>query len=153
MHGLRPVLVPVASQQHADTLAGYALHLAAKLGARVTFVHVRTEVEYLSVYDSSTFEAFEEKNRREAAERLRAFGERWQARGWEGETALLEGEAADAIVAHARETAVDLIIMATHGVKGLEKILLGSVADRVVKQAPCPVLLFNPYRHLAAAPR
>ena len=43
--------------------------------------------------------------------------------------------------------------MATHGVKGLEKILLGSVADRVVKQAPCPVLLFNPYRHLAAAPR
>ena len=153
MNEIRTVLVPVDLQQHADTLAGYALHLAAKLGARVTFVHVRTEVEYLSVYDSSTFEAFEEKNRREAAERLRAFGERWQARGWEGETVLLEGEAADAIVAHARDTAVDLIIMATHGVKGLEKILLGSVADRVVKQAPCPVLLFNPYRHLAAAPR
>ena len=71
MTEIRTVLVPVDLQQHSDALAGYALHLAAQLGARVRFVHVRTEVEYLSVYDSSTFEAFEEKNRREAVERLR----------------------------------------------------------------------------------
>ena len=153
MTEISTVLVPVDLQQHSDALAGYALHLAAQLGARVRFVHVRTEVEYLSVYDSSTFEAFEEKNRREAAELLRVLGDRWQARGWVGDTVLLEGEAADAIVAHARNTAADLIIMATHGVQGMEKILLGSVADRVVKRAPCPVLLFNPFRHLAAARR
>ena len=36
---------------------------------------------------------------------------------------------------------------------GLAYRLLGSVADRMVKRAPCPVLLFNPFRHLAAAPR
>ncbi len=61
MNEIRTVLVPVDLQHHSDTLAGYALHLAAKPKcAGGAFVHVRTEVEYLSVYDSSTFEAFEE---------------------------------------------------------------------------------------------
>jgi len=49
-------------------------------------------------------------------------------------------------VAFARDNAVDMIIMATHGAKGIEKILLGSVADRVLKRAHCPTLVFNPYR-------
>ena len=59
-------------------------------------------------------------------------------------------------IAHAHMLAKTGIISQQDGdaiVKGLEKILLGSVADRVVKQAPCPVLLFNPFRHLAAARR
>jgi nucleotide-binding universal stress UspA family protein len=41
----------------------------------------------------------------------------------------------------------DLIIIGTHGHKGLEKMLLGSVAEKVVKLAPCPVLTINTYRH------
>ena len=39
----------------------------------------------------------------------------------------------------------DMIIIGTHGVQGIEKILIGSTADRVVKKAQCPVLVFNPY--------
>ncbi|MBV5318446.1 MAG: universal stress protein, partial [Desulfobulbaceae bacterium] len=50
------------------------------------------------------------------------------------------------IVEYAEKQATDLIIMATHGAKGIEKILLGSVAERVVKRASCPILLFNPYK-------
>ena len=155
MTGIRTVLVPVDFQRHTDTLAAYAFDMATRLGARAIVVHVLTAVEYRSAYDSSTFEDFEAKNHQAAEERMASFREHWRGNGWEGDTRLLRGEAAEAIVDCARDMAVDLIIMATHGSKGLERILLGSVADRVLKRAPCPVLLFNPYRskHLHRAGR
>jgi nucleotide-binding universal stress UspA family protein len=52
-----------------------------------------------------------------------------------------EGNSAQQVVAFAREAAVDLIVMATHGYSGLEQALLGSTTDRVVRNTPCPVLV------------
>lgn len=51
-----------------------------------------------------------------------------------------EGPAADAILAAARETGCDVIVMGTHGRTGLARLLVGSVAEQVVRKAPCPVL-------------
>ncbi len=56
------------------------------------------------------------------------------------------GDPVDQIVEYAMEKHSDLIIMGTHGAKGLEKILLGSVAERVLKRAHCPVLIMNPFK-------
>ena len=50
------------------------------------------------------------------------------------------GDAIDAINSHARDHAIDLIVIATHGRTGLSHALLGSVAERIVREAPCPVL-------------
>ena len=47
---------------------------------------------------------------------------------------------------YAENEGIDLIVMGTHGYKGFEKILFGSVAGKVVKSAPCPVLIINPYK-------
>lgn len=55
------------------------------------------------------------------------------------------GDVAEQIVDFAAEANGDLIIMGTHGYKGLEKIMFGSVADKVVRTAPCPVMTINPY--------
>ena len=44
------------------------------------------------------------------------------------------------------EENANMIIIGTHGVKGLEKILMGSTAEKVVKKATCPVLTFNPFK-------
>ena len=55
------------------------------------------------------------------------------------------GEVPEKIVEYSREVKADLIIMGTHGYKGLEKIMFGSVADKVVRSATCPVLTINPY--------
>ncbi len=52
---------------------------------------------------------------------------------------------AQAIVDYASAHACDLIVMGTHGRRGLSRLTLGSVAERVVKTAPCPVLTINPY--------
>ncbi len=55
------------------------------------------------------------------------------------------GDVGEKIVDYASELEADLIIMGTHGYKGLEKIMFGSVADKVVRSAPCPVMTINPY--------
>jgi nucleotide-binding universal stress UspA family protein len=53
---------------------------------------------------------------------------------------LLQGDPADSIVKLAKEEGADLIVMSTHGRTGLARLLMGSVAEAVVRQAPCPVL-------------
>ena len=58
---------------------------------------------------------------------------------------VLMGDVAEQIVDYATEVRADMIIMGTHGYKGLEKIMFGSVADKVVRSALCPVTTINPY--------
>ena len=60
------------------------------------------------------------------------------------ETQAVPGAAADEIVHYAREHRHDLIVMGTHGRKGLVRMLLGSVAEAVIRRAPCPVLTVHP---------
>lgn len=59
---------------------------------------------------------------------------------------VLVGDVSEEILRYATEVKGNLIIMGTHGYKGLERIMFGSVADKVVKTACCPVLTINPYR-------
>jgi nucleotide-binding universal stress UspA family protein len=54
---------------------------------------------------------------------------------------------AEAIVSHAASAGVDLIVIGTHGRKGVSRLLLGSVAERVVRAAPCPVLTVHHPEH------
>lgn len=56
------------------------------------------------------------------------------------EHCLLDGDPATVIVRHAEATACDLIVMGTHGRTGLGRMFLGSVAEQVMRRAPCPVL-------------
>ena len=55
------------------------------------------------------------------------------------------GDVAEKIVDYADEIVADLIVMGTHGYKGIEKIMFGSIADKVVRSAYCPVMTINPY--------
>ena len=79
---------------------------------------------------------------------MRAYGEKEidklvakaKAAGVRARALLLEGAAADRIVRAARSYHADLIVIGTHGRTGLARVLLGSVAERVVGTAPCPVL-------------
>ena len=62
------------------------------------------------------------------------------------EAKVLSGDVAEEIINYTESQGIDMIIMGTHGYKGLEKVLFGSVAEKVVKTAPCPVLTINPYK-------
>jgi len=59
---------------------------------------------------------------------------------------VIAGDVGEEILAYAETEKMDLIIMGTHGYKGLERILFGSIAEHVVKNSPCPTLTINPYK-------
>jgi universal stress protein A len=59
-------------------------------------------------------------------------------------TAIGHGRASGSIIEYAREHSIDLIVIATHGRTGLEHLLFGSTAERVVRESPCPVLTIRP---------
>ncbi|MCI5122570.1 MAG: universal stress protein, partial [Candidatus Electrothrix sp. AUS4] len=61
---------------------------------------------------------------------------------------VLTGDVSEEILQYSKEIHCNLIVMGTHGYKGLERIMFGSVADKVVKNACCPVMTINPYRQI-----
>ncbi|MEE2679027.1 MAG: universal stress protein, partial [Myxococcota bacterium] len=77
---------------------------------------------------------------------LGRYAERVQARGTAVETVVREGYPATVIVDEVDNLDADLVVIGTHGHTGLKHLLLGSIAERVVQQAPCPVLTVKPQR-------
>jgi nucleotide-binding universal stress UspA family protein len=61
-------------------------------------------------------------------------------------TQVVPGDAAEQIIHYIYRESIDLVVMGTHGRKGIERVLFGSVADRVIKTSPVPVLSINPYK-------
>jgi nucleotide-binding universal stress UspA family protein len=59
---------------------------------------------------------------------------------------VIRGDIVEEIVKYADEEDAGLVIIGTHGARGLERILLGSVAERVLKSVHCPTLTMNPYK-------
>ena len=60
-------------------------------------------------------------------------------------TKVLIGDIAEEIIKYIKANGINLVIIGTHGRKGMDRIILGSIADRVIKSAPVPVLSVNPY--------
>lgn len=90
----------------------------------------------LQQFQEETLKAAQQKMSQTARETFKAF-KKVEAR-------VAQGLPADKIIETAKNEGVDLIIMGTHGRKGLERAIFGSVCDKVVRLAPCPVLTINP---------
>lgn len=147
MKAFNTVLVPIDFREHTLTLADFALSITQKLGAaQVTFVHVLPYLPDHIDYNSDTLEHLEMQFTTHAEGKMSALVESCKSRANTVKGIVLNGQAAEAIIACAHDKQADLIIIATHGTQGFEKVLLGSVADRVIKGAPCPVMVFNPFR-------
>jgi nucleotide-binding universal stress UspA family protein len=119
-----------------------ALELAGALRAELVYVHVASQP---MLYSESVF-AMEEAKRvyeaqaRWAEETLQTRVSAAQAAGVTARRVLREGAAYEQIVGAARDEKADMIVIGTHGRSGVNRLLLGSVAERVVRLAPCPVL-------------
>ncbi len=146
MRPFKKILVPVDFSPHSQEAIRYAADLAQKYEGSITLTHVYQPIAY-SVPDGLVFftpnqlgELLEELNKR--LEQTRAEAE--QAGATKVDSKMLQGVPSDEIAALAREGGFDLIVMGTHGRTGLRHALLGSVAERVVRSAPCPVLTVHP---------
>jgi nucleotide-binding universal stress UspA family protein len=115
--------------------------LARRLGARVHLVHAFHTPVQGPFPDLIVFPADALASYREAATRtLQAMLEKLRAAGVEGHLHLAPGNAVSVIDEVARAVGADLVVVGTRGRTGLPHVLLGSVAERVVRTAPCPVL-------------
>jgi nucleotide-binding universal stress UspA family protein len=140
----RTILVPTDFSENATRALDYAVALAAKLDAKV---HVLNAVSPViignSVYADSVLPSVLDGNRA-ALEKLIADRKTTASFG----APILEiGDARDVIDNAATSIAADLIVMGTRGRRGVSRMILGSVAESVVRTAPCPVLLVRDAQH------
>jgi universal stress protein A len=144
MTAITRILVPVDFSTHADRAFGYALTLARSFDASVELLHVvedpfagggwGSEV-YLSDIDGLRARAIEQ-----ASVRLEECRAALLAQDVPVATTVRMGRPAQTIVEHAKAIGADLIVMGTRGRTGLAHMIAGSVAERVVRTALCPVL-------------
>ena len=138
------ILVPVDFEPASFAAFGYARDLAKSVGARVFLLHVvdapaATGVWTPEVYIPATAAA-RETLLRQAHTRLTEMVRRSSDSQFEPTIEARVGAAIPVIEEYAREQGIDLIVMGTHGRRGLAHVLLGSVAEQLVRTAPCPVL-------------
>jgi len=138
MKEIKTILVPVDLEGASKLALEHALPFAAKLGAEVVVLHV-----YSTAIPPYPIALMPEPSQLEQAAReaLSNLIEKTSAgRGVSVEGHVRGGDAPAEILAQAKESNVDLIFMMTHGRRGLSRALLGSVAEKVVRLSPVPVL-------------
>jgi nucleotide-binding universal stress UspA family protein len=126
---------------HADQAVDYAVEMARALGAEVHVLHVfRRPVEIFSPYELALPPSVTEDLQAAVRRQLDVAHQKVKDAGLSGEAMVREGDPATIIADEAGGISADLIIMGTRGLSGLKHALMGSVAERVVRTAPCPVL-------------
>ena len=131
----------------AENAAAYALELARRFEAKIFAVHVRP----LEIYGMAPPESWavlhdaaEAQAKEEAARLNRLFP------GVQHASIVEEGDVWNVLSDLIDRNSIDVVVMGTHGRRGLQKVLLGSVAEKVLRGASCPVLTVGPCVHLGA---
>ncbi|HEU4728803.1 MAG TPA: universal stress protein [Kofleriaceae bacterium] len=134
------ILVPTDLSEGAEQALDYACELARTLGARIHLLNVITVpslgVPELGLALTSTMIDQMVVDSQQAIDRLA----RTRCTAELGHVMVRTGDARDVINQTAKELGIDLIVMGTHGRRGITRALLGSVAETVVRSAPCAVL-------------
>jgi universal stress protein A len=142
MPAIQKILVPVDFSEHSREAIRYACDLAERYGAALTLLHVLqlppppAGPDGALLFEAQSFDALREP----LEQQLRLLAQELTARGSTADSRLALGRPASEIVRVAAEGGYDLVVMGTHGRTGLGRALLGSVAERVVRRARCPVL-------------
>ena len=145
---MKKILIPVDFSENSPKIVDYACHIAEKFKARLTVVYV---VQTLQAYEGFVIPhipmaEFEEDLQKNAQAKMVDFVEKHLPSSLAYDAKVVIGDVAATINSFAEKEGMDMIVMGTHGYKGLEHALFGSVAERVIKMAPCPVLSINPYK-------
>ena len=142
---IRKILCAVDLSEHSKEVAAYAVMLAKTFGASVVVVYTAPSLsQYVGFHvPPNTIENFVGEIVTGAEKSMEAFVQEYFA-GVEAHGQVLIGYAAEEILNRAHAEKVDIIVMGTHGRKGIDRILFGSVAEKVVKNADMPVFTIRP---------
>jgi len=155
---LNKILIPLDGSQLAERALVPGLELAQRAEASLLILRSLVAQQFLvpdayilGGYSTIWPEQSLEAARKDATRYLKSIQERVTSTGGLVQVEIQEGEAAEIIVQKARSAAADLIVMSSHGYSGLARWMLGSVAERVLHAAACPVLVVRssqPIHHL-----
>lgn len=151
---LKHILIPLDQSELAETALEYASKLVGP-DSRITLltVIVPPDISFTALYNPvegvppnrlespASFEGLERQVRVQAEDYLRRIGARLSEKGIKVDILVQVGQDAETIVENAENLNVDGIVMATHGRSGISRWLLGSVTQKVIGAAPCPVIV------------
>jgi nucleotide-binding universal stress UspA family protein len=148
MISIKNILCPIDYSVYSEKALKYAIEFAEKYNAKLYLMHVLDiriyditdpELYNVNVIDKETINKLRERLHKCISENTR--------KNIEVETIVIEGVPFVEIIKKAREYKVDLIVLGTHGRTGLSHAIMGSVAEKVVRKAPCPVLTIRHPEH------
>lgn len=151
---IQKILLPTDFSELSATAVKYACELVAKFGAELHLLHtLELHADSTPAFGLGLALPNYVSESRAAAEKSLAgvLDPKWSA----GRTvihAVLEGSPTAQIIRYSREHDIDLIVLSTHGRTGLSHVLMGSVAENVVRTASCPVLTVRPAGHQFVMP-
>jgi nucleotide-binding universal stress UspA family protein len=142
MNEIKKILFPVDFSESSYQIADYVLYFAQKFNAEIYLLHVLECLMPLQGFyiPHISVETLEVDLKKAAEKKMEEFVQK-NMQGCKGITSqVITGIPHVEIIKMAKEKAIDIIIMGTHGWTGLEHVIFGSVAGKVVRKAPCPVL-------------
>jgi nucleotide-binding universal stress UspA family protein len=148
MHDFKKILFPVDLSESSTKIVPFVKSLASRYGARIHLLFVARVFDYFtSMYvPHPSVSQFEKEVIEGAEKRLYEFADE-SFRDIAGtRTQVVAGDPSEEILNYIGTHGIDLVVMGTHGRKGLDKVIFGSVAERVVKSSPVPVMVVNPFK-------
>lgn len=144
LQAIKNILVPIDFSEASEKILAVAEKIAHGTGASLTVMHV-VDVEFFPSYGLAWDTApFIERNLIDSSisklnELVLALRSRGLKASWETDT----GHAARVISEYAERNKIDLIVLGTHGRSGFDRLMVGSVAEKVLRSAPCPTMVVN----------
>jgi len=146
---IKKILVPTDFSEYAQLALQYGISLCREFEAKLILLHVIEDPFYPSTGANFGFDMadFFDRLEKESEQRMVEMTAEIEAQQFSVERIITRGTPFMEIIRIAREETIDMIILSTHGRTGLAHVLMGGVTDKVVRKAPCPVLVVRKAQH------
>lgn len=151
MFKIKNILLPTDLSITSLSAADYAVELASQYNAKIHLLHVLEKtppilaIRSLDLSQEKILKSFEEEGRKSLENAVKKI-QKNRIGGVNIEPVLKKGIDYEEIVKYSKEHKIDIIVIATHGRTGILRTLLGSVAEKIIRYAKCPVLVITPHK-------
>jgi nucleotide-binding universal stress UspA family protein len=147
MDTFRRILFPVDLSESSEKLVPTVMTMVRKFDAELHLLFVVRILRYFTdIYvPHPSINLFETEMIEGAQKKMEEFRQSCFTDLAAIQANVLLGDPADTIIGYINDNGIEMVVMGTHGRKGLDRVLFGSVAERVIKTSPVPVLVANPF--------
>lgn len=151
MFKIKNILLPTDLSSTSLSAADYAVELANQYNAKIHLLHVLEKtppilaIRSLDLSQEKILKSFEDEGRKSLESAVKKI-QKNRIEELNIEPVLKKGIDYEEIIKYSKEYKIDVIVIATHGRTGILRTLLGSVAEKVIRYAKCPVLVITPHK-------